>query len=131
MFKRTKRSLPTDPTVYPNGVCLETEKGFYLLRDNKRYRVPTQRILESWSFPLIVKTTEAAVAKYRVVAKLGFRDGSLIHNLSDGKMYLISQNKRRQFVSPEALEELGVSYNDFTTVSNYEVNLQEVGQELG
>lgn len=129
--RQQQRSLASNPTNYPNGVCLETENGFYLLRNDKRYRIPTQRILDSWGFPLSVETTEAAVAHYRIVAKLGFRDGSLIYNVADGKMYLISQNKKRHIVSPDALELLGISSADAVKVSDFEVNLQEMGDTIG
>lgn len=131
MFRRNKKkTLATEPTIYPDGVCLETETGYFLLRNQKRYRVPTQKILDSWSFPLIVQTTDRAVARYKVVAKLGFRDGSLIYNFADGRIYLISNNKRRWIKSPEALERLGVERDSARIVSDYEVNLQELGEDL-
>jgi len=65
------------------------------------------------------------------VAKLGFRDGSLLYNVADGKIYLISENKRRHIISPDALELLGISPNDAVKVSDYEINLQELGESIG
>lgn len=131
MVRKKVNPLPTTPKVYPHGTCVKTEEGYFLIRDNKRYRLPTQRILESWSFPIIAETTEAAVQKYPIRAKLGFRDGSLIYNIADGKLYLISQNKRRHIISPDVYQLLNIHPRDAVVVSNYEVNLQELGEPLG
>ena len=132
MFKRRKTQTPltTEPTVYPDGVCVETPQGVYLIKGQKRYRVPTQRILDSWGFPLIVQTTEEALRHYKVAARLGFRDGSLIYNIADGKMYLVSNNKRRHITSPDALELLGIDRSRVVNVSNFEINLQQLGEDI-
>lgn len=132
MFKKKqqKKTLPTSPVVYPHGTAVKTEKGYFLIRDNKRYYLPTQRIVDSWSFPRIVETSEAALSRYRVAAKLGFRDGSLIYNLGDGKIYLVSNNERRHVKSPEALERIGASVKSPVLVSDYEANLQRLGVDL-
>lgn len=133
MFKKKKSkslSVRNEPTVYPDGVCVETPQGVYLIKGQKRYRVPTQRILDSWAFPLIVETTEEALRNYKVAARLGFRDGSLIYNIADGKMYLVSNNKRRHITSPDALELLGVDRSRVVNVSNFEINLQQLGEDI-
>jgi hypothetical protein len=101
-----------------------------LIREAKRYYLPTQRVLDSWAFPRIVPTTEAAVKHYRVAAKIGFRDGSLIYNLADGKIYLIANNERRHITSPEALERVGARITDPVLVSEYEARLQRQGEDL-
>lgn len=131
LFKRTTRSsLPTTPIVYPHGTAVKTERGYFLIRSGKRYHLPTDRIVLSWSFPRIVETSEAAVAAYKVVAKLGFRDGSLIHNISDGRIYLVSNNERRTIKSPDALTRIGASRSQPTLVSEYEAQLQRLGEDL-
>lgn len=124
-------SLARSPRVYPHGTCVKTEEGYFLIRDGKRYRLPTQRILDSWAFPLIVETTEAAVVNYPIRAKLGFRDGSLIYNIADGRIYLVSKNRRRHITTPDALRDFGVEEKDVLRVSDYEINLQEVGEPIG
>lgn len=78
-----------------------------------------------------MQTTDDAIKHYRLVAKLGFRDGSLIHNVADGKIYLISNNKRRHITSPDTLDLLGVNRESAVDVSEFEVNLQELGEPLG
>lgn len=59
-----------------------------------------------------------------------FRNGSLIHNLSDGKIYLIVDGKRRQMVSPEAFDRIGAKMNEAVTVSKDEINLHDLGEEI-
>ena len=129
--KTPQRILPTEPTAYPSGTVVETETGFFLIKDGRRYRLPTQRILDSWNFPLIVPTTDVAVSHYPIRGKIGFRDGSLIHNIADGKMYVISKNKRPHIEDPDALDLLGVTKNDFLLVSDFEISLQEEGESIG
>lgn len=80
---------------------------------------------------MTVQTTDEAIHHYRVVAKLGFRDGSLINNVADGKLYLISNNKRRHITNPDVLNLLGINRGDAVDVSEFEINLQEIGEPLG
>lgn len=131
MFRRKKRtSLPTTPTDYPNGTYIKTEKGYFYIANGKRYRFISKRVLDSWHPHRVVETTEAAVSRYRVAAKMGFRNGSLIHNIADGKIYLVSDNKRRHVTSPDVLERLGASRTDVVSVSLAEIKLQELGDDL-
>lgn len=64
------------------------------------------------------------------MGKLGFRVGSLIHNVADGKIYLVSENKLRHIQSPEALDLIGAVYDDAMTVSDADVKLHEIGEPL-
>ena len=133
MFRKQARTLPTSPTEYPHGTFIKTEKGyFYILNDAKRYRLVSKRVLDSWAPHRVVETTEAAVKNYRITAKMKFRNGSLIHNIADGKVYLIEDGKRRALVSPEAYELLGIekSREYITSVSLSEIQLHELGEDL-
>lgn len=128
---KTKRVLPTTRTEYPKGIAIRTEAGrFYLHNDGKRYQIPSEEIYRSWSFPLTVETTEAAVKHIPMaLTKLGFRDGTLIYNIKDAKIYLIEHGKKRQIVSPAALQRLGLTVNDAMVVSNYDVSIMKLGDE--
>lgn len=128
--KSKKIRLPKTPIVYPSGSCVKSEAGVFYIRNGRRFRIPTQRVLDSWAFPRIIITSEAALSKYRVAGRMGFRDGSLIYNIADGKIYLISDNKKRHITSPEALERIGADIHDATRVSDYEASLQEEGNTL-
>lgn len=130
--KKSRRSLLTsDPVEYPSGVFIHTEKGyFYIVSQTKRFRITTKRILNSWSPQVIVETTEASAKNYRIAAKMKFRNGSLLYSQSDGKMYLVSDNKLRHIVSPDVLLRLNRSRSEAVWVSEEEINLHEKGDIL-
>lgn len=134
MFRKSKSQvLPTSPIDYPAGTFIETEKGyFYILNSSKRYRLISKRVLDSWRPHRVVKTTEAAVRKYRTAAKMKFRNGSLIHSLEDGRIYLIVDTKKRPLLSPEAFEKIGANRNrkEVVTVSAEELGLHEIGDGI-
>jgi len=94
-------------------------------------------VLDSWAPHRVVKTTEAAVKRYKVTAKMKFRNGSLIWNLSDGKLYLIENGKRRHMKNPEWFFILGLdptsnfrNKNGIQIVSLDDINLHEEGEPL-
>lgn len=128
---RKNEQFPTSPMNYPSDTCVRTESGYYLIKGGKKYRIVSTRVLDSWSFSRIVKTTDAAVSKYRTAGKLGFRGGSLIHNIADGKIYLVSDNKRRHITSPDVLERLGANGKDVIHVSDTEILLHVEGEPIG
>lgn len=130
MFKKQKKTVQSEPTVYPNGVCVKTELGYFVIKGGKRYHLPTKRIFESWNFPIVVEAKESAVSHYKVAHKIGFRDGTLIYDVSSGRIYLVSDNSRRLIASPEALKKLEASLDTPTPVSKYEANLQRLGEDL-
>lgn len=136
MFRTTKDILksaraPQSPTKYPNGTFVETEKGyFYIVAPTKRLRIINKRVLDSWSPPRVVPSSEAALVKYRVSAKLKFRNGSLINNLGDGKIYLIEDGNRRHVTNPDALLRIGAVREEATLVSLAEINLHPEGEPL-
>lgn len=131
MFKQKKQNLPSSPTDYPVGTFIKSEKGYFYIASNyKRFRITTKRVLDSWSPPRIALTTEAAVSKYRIVAKMGFRNGSLIHNFADGRIYLIADNERHHIISPDVLTRLGATREDVVPVSLPEIKLQNEGDSI-
>ena len=124
------RSLPSE---FPNGTFLKTEKGHFYVRSNvKRLRFITDRVLASWSPLRIVEASEAdpVVEKMKIWSKMVFRDGSLLYSHANGKMYLISDGKRRPITNPFWLEHLGASLKDAVWVSQDEINLHEEGEPL-
>lgn len=78
----------------------------------------------------VVQATESAVKHYLLTGKLGFRDGTLIYNWGDGKIYLISKNLRRQLTSPDALLKYGIDRNKIVEASDEEAELQKLGEVL-
>ena len=132
-MKSHPQTLPNEPVDYPSGTFVHTEKGyFFIANEHKRYRCITKRVMESWAPQRIAETTESAVASFRVSAKLRFRNGSLIHSLADGKIYLISDGKRRHILNPDWFDLLGAARDrrNILSVSLDEINLHPEGEPL-
>ena len=140
MFRRKSPEWvkPTTPVDYPSGTFIRTEKGyFYIVNSSKRYRITSTRVLSSWSPQRVVDTTEAAVGKFKIAAKMKFRNGSLIWNIADGKIYLIENGKRRWLKNPEWFYRLGLNPSDLKwnmqrvqQVSADEIAIHELGEDL-
>lgn len=125
--------LQSNPVEYPSGVFVRTERGYFMITgEDKRYRCLSKRVLDSWAPQRVIDTTESAVKQYRITAKLKFRNGSLIHNVADGKVYLISDGKRRHVQSPDAFEMLNAKRDrkHVMSVSLAEINLHPEGEPL-
>lgn len=128
MLKK-KQATISSPTLIPSGLAVKTDKAIYWVKDGKRYKLISDRAAKSWSFTT-VKATEEAVAAMKMVGKLGFRDGSLIKNIADGKMYLISQNKKRHIVDPDSFDRYGLDRRSVIEVSEAEANMHQSGDNL-
>jgi hypothetical protein len=74
--------------------------------------------------------TEAALTGIKLAGKLGFRDGSLIKNLADGRMYLVSQNKLRHIVDPDSFDRYGLDRSKIVEVSDKEILAHDLGENL-
>lgn len=129
MKKKNQIQILTDPVILPSGLAVKTSSGVYWIKDNKRFKLVSDRAAKSWSFPTVF-ATDQAVAAIKVVGKLGFRDGTLIKNIADGKMYLISQNKRRHIVSPDSFSKYGLNKSNIIEVSESETNMHDIGENL-
>jgi len=130
MFKKkTQTKTVIDPTVFPSGIAVKTELAIYWIKDGKRFKLISDRAAESWCFTT-VNATEKAVATMRLAGKLGFRDGTLIKNIADGKMYLVSQNKRRHIVDPDSFDRYGLDRSKVVEVSEIEAAAHDLGDSL-
>jgi len=128
MLKKKPAKI-SSPTLIPSGLAVKTDKAIYWVKDGKRYKLISDRAAKSWSFTT-VNATEEAVAGMKMVGKLGFRDGTLIKNIADGKMYLISQNKKRHIVDPDSFDRYGLNRKSVIEVSEAEANMHTTGDNL-
>jgi len=130
LFKTTQSILTiSQPTNFPSGIAVKTDKDTYWIKDGKRYRLISSRAADSWSFTTVL-ATEAALVGIKVAGKLGFRDGSLIKSLADGKMYLVSQNRLRHIVSPDSFGLYGLDRSKVVEVSDKEIAAHDLGENL-
>jgi hypothetical protein len=129
MFKKNQQKTVTSPTIFPSGIAVKTDKGIYWIKDGKRFKLISDRAAKSWMFTTIL-ATESALSGMKLAGKLGFRDGTLIKNIADGKLYLISQNKKRHIVDPDIFDKYGLDRSQVIEVSAFETSMHELGEEL-
>ena len=110
----------------PNGLIAHTPKGYFYVKGKKRFKFVSDRARISWSLP-VVETLEENLAGIVVFGSLGFRDGTLIRDISDNRLYLISDNKRRHITNPDVLLWLKSSIIE---VSHNEVLAHDEGDPL-
>lgn len=129
----TKKQRYSDLKEIPAGTFIRTEKGyFYVYSNTRRYPFPTLRCMQSWSPQRVLKLSEdtPAVKKLKTIGKMKFRDGSLLANLADGKLYLVSEKKVRHITNPDVLVNLGIDRYRAVWVSDAEIKLHEEGEPL-
>ena len=130
LFNNKKNTIVVShPTNFPSGIAVKTDKATYWIKDGKRYKLISKRAEKSWNFTT-VKATEAALSGIKLVGKLGFRDGTLIKNIADGKMYLVSQNKLRHIMDPDIFDRYGLDRSNLIEVSEAEVKAHDIGESL-
>jgi hypothetical protein len=106
-----------------------TEKGDFLVKGAKRFRFVSNRARDSWKLQPI-ETNEEAMKDTKISGLLGFRDGTVIRDISSHKIYLISEQNRRHIVSPDALKNLGFAMKDIILVSAKEASVHQDGELL-
>jgi hypothetical protein len=116
-------------TRVPGGLIAQTEKGYFLVKGSKRFRFASERARVSWNLK-VVPTTELAMRDIKISGIVGFRDGTLIRDISTHKIYLISDYKKRHVVAPEFFKNLGYSMNDVILVSSKEAGVHQEGVVL-
>jgi hypothetical protein len=110
-FFKKKNEDPIKPVfnpVVPSGLIARTPNGYFYMKGKKRLEFISERAMNSWNLP-VISTTEQKLAGIVIFGKLGFRDGSVIKDISDGKIYLISDTKRRHITNPDVLSWLDSS----------------------
>ena len=129
LFKNTQTHLISSPTNFPAGIAVKTPKACYWVKDGKLFKLISDRAEKSWSFTT-VNAEESALSGMKIAGKLGFRDGTLIKNIADGRIYLISQNKRRHIVNPDSFVLYGLDRNLIIEVSQAETSMHDEGDNI-
>ena len=74
--------------------------------------------------------SDTSVSKFKKSGVLGFRNGTLVKNIADGRYYLISDNKRRHIVSPDVFDKYGFNIDITMVVAQAEIDIHEEGEVL-
>ena len=78
----------------------------------------------------IVETNELAMQNIKVAGIIGFRDGTLIRDISSHKIYLISEYKKRHITNPDVIKSLGFDKKKVLLVSGKEASVHQDGENL-
>ena len=125
LFKKEIPQIQHNPLV-PSGLVAHTEKGYFYIKGKKRFKFISERAMKTWSLP-VIKTTEAKLAGIVQMGTLGLRDGTVAKDISDSKIYLISDNKKRHIVNPDVLLWINSSIIE---VSQKDILVHEDGDPL-
>lgn len=125
LFQKQKPSKTASP-IAPSGLIAHTEKGYFYIKGTKKFKFVSERAMQSWCLP-ILETKESVIDSLKLFGSLGFRDGTLVKDISNGKIYLISDSKSRHITNPDVLGWLGT---EIIKVSNKEILSHEEGEEL-
>lgn len=116
-------------TEYPDGLMFRYGSDVYYVKRGVRYRLYSPRVFKSWGLAAIPAGDDLLKTPVNK-SPLGFRDGTLIHNYADGRLYVISAGKRRQITSPDVMSRFGWRKREFLVVSNDEAELHAEGEPL-
>lgn len=125
LFKKEKPQVQYDPLV-PSGLVAHTEKGYFYIKGKKRFKFISEKAMKTWSLP-VIKTTEKKLAGIVQMGTLGLRDGTVAKDISDSKIYLISDNKKRHIINPDVLLWINSSIIE---VSQKDILVHEDGDPL-
>lgn len=124
------RARPTQRLDYPDGIAVNTEKANYYIKNKKKFKFFSDRVFDTWNLAPAYGS-EASLSHFTRGGVLGFRDGSLIQDYGDGKLYIIAGNKRRLILSPDVLDLLGYEDNMIIVASSEELGLHNEGESIG
>lgn len=132
LFRKDEPAVdrPEKKIDYPDGLAIETEGATYFIKGGLRIPFPSQRVFETWNLVPII-SSEASCAHIPLAkSRMGLREGTLVVDFSDNKIYLISGGKRRLITNPSVLDDLNLEPISATVVSHDEVLLHTEGEEL-
>jgi len=111
-----------------NGLVYQYGDLIFLVNKGVGYRFDSHRARASWGMPTYSLNPREDSLPVKIVGALGFRDGTLIQNAKDGKIYLISSATRRLLTSP--LDDYGFDNSQVVEVSDAEIQFHIEGEEI-
>jgi len=126
-FQKKQIKQIKDAPFVPSGLIGLNAGSFYYVKGNKRFKFISERAMKSWYLP-VLKIDAAFLNKLASGGTLGFRDGSLVKDISDGKIYLISDSKRRHVVDPDVLQWIDTEIID---AGQKEILVHQEGEPIG
>jgi len=120
---------PLVPTAYPSGVAVFDGTNTYFIKNNKKYRIISDRAVKSWGFKVWYGSPES-LSKIVLGGILAFRDGSVIKDVSNGKIYLVVNGLKQHITTPDFFTKFGVDPEYIIEVSAKEADLHKNGEPI-
>jgi hypothetical protein len=117
---------PIDKVI--DGLVYSWGSIVFMAKGGNGYRFYSDRALASWGLPVYPLDRLADSFPRKIVGTLGFRDGTLIQNAKDGKIYIISNAKKCLVTAP--LGDYGFDYSQVIEVSDAEAEFHLDGEEI-
>lgn len=111
-----------------SGLIYSYGSTIFYVKGDIGYTFCSPRAQESWNLPVLPLSQHEDSMPTKIVGMLGFRDGTLIQNAKDGKIYLVSDAKKRLLTAP--LEDFGFDWVDVISVSDDEAQFHNDGKDL-
>lgn len=125
----SRKSQPTNLTDLPIGTCVYDGTNHWYLQGRYKRAILTKRVFKSWNFPYVVNVSPEFTASLLKAKPLKFRNGTIVRAM-DGGIYVISEGKRRLIANPDYLVAFGLKKSDVEYISNRELELHELGEDL-
>lgn len=127
-LKRQQKTSSISSYV-PSGLIAKTEKGYFYVKGNKRFKFVSDKAMSTWNLK-VVDTTEAYLSEIKICGNIGFRDGTLIKDISNSKIYLISDSKKRHVTDPQVFIDLNYTKQDIVLASSKETACHVEGEKI-
>ena len=125
-FRKKPIKITKDAPFVPSGLIGSNAGNFYYVKGNKRFKFVSERAMKSWCLP-VLNVDAKFLNSLSSGGILGFRDGTLVENVADGKIYLVSDNKLRHITEPDILEWLDT---EIVKVGEKEISAHTQGDKI-
>jgi hypothetical protein len=128
MFKKKSKNTRLD-LIPPSGLFVRTPAmKIFFSKAGGLFEV-SEIHFPSWNAEAL-PVLPLALKDLPIKGKLGFRDGTLVKDFVGGRIYLISDSKKRLIADPGALAQLG-GEQSVITVPSWAIELHMDGEEIG
>lgn len=128
--KEPAKVLPAQyPVIYPSGVAVFDGTNTYFIKNGKKYRIISDRAVKSWGFNVWYGSPDS-LSKTPLGGILAFRDGTVIKDVSNGKMYLVVNGMKQHITTPDFFTKFGIDPASIVEVSAKEADLHKNGEPI-
>ena len=105
--------------------------GVYYIKDNKKYPVISQEIIDiNWPKMIIKDIYSEELNKYIKSKPAKLKDGTLVKSENNNSVYVISNGRRRSLSNEETFINLGYNWSEVKIISDRVFKLHKLGKEI-